>query len=96
MLADPESVEEILNRQRENGSKPSIPLAGWTTEHDLLTTIIDVLNNLHATLIQVNDERGRRPDVTPLPRPSTALEKVEAKQAIEVHRRLVAMALPRQ
>lgn len=72
-----------------------MPLAGWTTDHELLTTIIDILNHLHATLIQVNDEKGRRPDVQPMPRPITALAKVEVRQAVAHHRELVAKFLPR-
>lgn len=92
-MDDPESVQEILDRP---GSKSKgIPLVGWASEHDLLTTIIDVLNNVHATLIQVNDEKGRRPEVSPMPRPITAVTRVEAKQAIDEHRRRVAMMTPR-
>lgn len=87
-------MAELLGN-RDASAQYDMPLVGWTTDHDLLTTIIDVLNNLHATLIQVNDGKGRRPDVAPLPRPATALAKVEAKQLIENHRRLVAMLLPK-
>jgi hypothetical protein len=92
MMEDPESVERML---RKSDKKNKIPLVGWRTEHDLLTTIIDLLNSMHATLIQVNDEKGRRPEVHPMPRPHTALTKVEAKQAIRQHFELVSKFLPR-
>jgi hypothetical protein len=93
MMEDPEAVERLMQRS-SGGDKKGLTLVGWRTEHDLLTTIIDLLNHLHATLIQVNDEKGRRPDVTLMPRPGTALTKVEAKKAIQQHRDLVARFLP--
>jgi hypothetical protein len=93
-MDDPESVDSILRSESDDEKKKGIPLAGWKTEHDLLSAIVDVLNNLHATLIQVNDEKGRRPEVHPMPRPTTALGRVEAKQAIEDHRALVAKFRP--
>lgn len=85
VLADEESMEQVLSQEDNAESKSAIPLAGWTTDHDLLTTVIDVLNSLHATLVQVNSEKGQRPDVKPMPRPETAIERVEAKQAIDEH-----------
>lgn len=91
-MQDPEAVENLM---RKSGKDKGLSLVDWRTEHDLLTTIIDLLNNLHATLIQVNDEKGRRPDVQPMPRPHTALNKVEAKQAVQSHFELVAKFLPR-
>jgi hypothetical protein len=78
-------MEQVFSQEDDEESKSSIPLAGWTTDHDLLTTVIDVLNSLHATLVQVNSEKGQRPDVKPMPRPETAIERVEAKQAIDEH-----------
>lgn len=89
-MNDPEAVEELVKKS----GKKEMSLAGWKTEHDLLTTIIDVLNNLHASLIQVNDEKGRRPEVAPMPRPATALTKVESKHAMQQHLELVAKFRP--
>lgn len=85
VLADEESVEQILSRKDADETKPSIPLAGWTTDHDLLSTVVDVLNNLHATLIQVNSEKGQRPDVKPMRRPETAIDRVATRRDIEEH-----------
>jgi hypothetical protein len=94
-MDDPESVDSILRSESDDEKKKGIPLAGWKIEHDLLSAIVDVLNNLHATLIQVNDEKGRRPDVQPMPRPTTAVEKVAARQAIEAHHERVAKLIRR-
>lgn len=87
-------MEQLLERRGEE--KPGIPLVGWTTTHELLATVVDVLNHLLATLVQVHDEQGRRPDVSPMARPVTALDRVEARQARDAHRRRVAMMRPRE
>lgn len=89
VLADEESVAEMM--QRMSGKDTSIPLVGWTTDHDLLSTIIDALNQLHATLVQVNTESGKRPDVAFTKRPDTAIARVEARRSIEAHRARVKM-----
>lgn len=93
VLADEESVAELLSTE-DNDKKVEMSLAGWTTDHDLLSTIIDVLNHMHATLVQVNTENGKRPDVRPMQRPGTAIERVEARQALEEHRKRVAQWTP--
>lgn len=69
-------------------------MVDWTPERDLLTTIVDVLNQLHATLIAVNSEGGKRPDFKAMPRPYTAIGQVERDIAYEEHLERVRQFLP--
>jgi hypothetical protein len=93
MMNDEESIE--LLKQQTPADKPSdMDILGWTAERELLTTIVDVLAQIHATLIQVHSEGHKRPPVEPMRRPVTVLDKVEAKRAIEDHRELVRKLLP--
>lgn len=85
-MDDEESVESILAR---GGERASFGMQGWTYERELLTTVVDVLGQIHATLVQVNSENGRRPVVEPLKRPRTALDRVEAKRAVAEHEQRV-------
>lgn len=89
-MDDDRIVEELLGKGRPAG----LTLAGWTYERELLTTIVDVLNQLHATLIQVNSEKGDRPPVDALPRPKTALDRIQAQRAVREHRARVALMRP--
>jgi hypothetical protein len=94
VLSDVDSVRELLARGDGDDEEPRLSFVDWTPERDLLTTIADILNGIHATLIQVNDERGRRPDIGALPRPTTVIEKVEKQQIIALHQSIVAQFLP--
>lgn len=94
-MTDEDSVAELLKRQDIDGDDaPPMSFVDWTPERDLLTTIADILNQLHATLVAVNSEKGKRPDIDPLPRPTSVVEKVEHKQIKELHNSIVAQFLP--
>lgn len=95
VLEDDDSVEQLLARTRDGDeSKSTFGMQGWTYERELLTTIVDALGQLHATLIQVNSENGRRPDIPMLGRPRTAIDRVEKRQAWREHKRRVSMLIP--
>lgn len=94
LLDDEDAAAELLARVGEGDRR--FGALGWTPERELLTTICDLLAQLHATLIQVNTTNGRRPDVTPLRRPSTALDRIQAKADREAHRERVRLFLPHQ
>lgn len=94
-MADEDSVAELLKRQSTDGDDaPPMSFVDWTPERDLLTTIADILNQLHATLVAVNSKKGDRPNIEPLPRPISVVEKVERKQIKEMHNDIVSKFLP--
>lgn len=92
-MGDDESVIEMLNRSVE--ASTAFGTLDWTHERELLTLIVDVLNQLHATIIQVNSEKGKRPAIDPMPRPVTVLNKIETQQNIAAHQERVKKFLPR-
>lgn len=94
-MSDEDSVAELLKRQSTDGDDaPPMSFVDWTPERDLLTTIGDILNQLHATLIAANSKNGDRPSTDPLPRPVSVVEKVERRQIIELHDDIVSKFLP--
>jgi hypothetical protein len=93
-MNDEESIE-LLRRQASEVKKPELSILGWTPERDLLATAVDVLNEMHATLIQINSKDAKRPPVVHMRRPVTALDRIEAKQIAEDHKERVRKFLPR-
>lgn len=94
-MDDGESVTELLRNMGTRTEKTTFGLLGWTYERELLTLIVDVLNQLHATTVQAHSVDGKRPAVEMLKRPVTALNRVEAQQEILDHQERVAKFLPR-
>lgn len=89
-MDDPESVELIAQQMKDHPDEGhKVGMLGWTAELNLLATIVDVLSEVHATLIQINSEGHKRPPVAHLPRPVSAVAKVEAKQALTEHKQRV-------
>lgn len=93
-MNDEESIE-LLRRQVSEVKKPELSILGWTPERDLLANAVDVLNEMHATLIQINSKDAKRPPVVHIRRPVTALDRIEAKQIAEDHKERVRKFLPR-
>lgn len=93
-MADADSVSELLKRSGADNIA-TFGMLDWTHDRELLTLIVDVLNQMHATLVQVNSSDGKRPAVEPMRRPVTVLDKIEAQQNIEDHRERVAKFLPK-
>lgn len=92
VLDHEESAAELL---RGGPASTRFGMLGWTYERDLLTSILDSMAHLNATLIQVNSKDGQRPTVNPSPRPRTAIDRLEAREALEAHRQRVRMWAPR-
>jgi hypothetical protein len=90
VMDDDESVEQLLDRPASR----AFGLAGWTFERELLTAMVDALNQVHATLIQINSQNGQRPAVDPLPRPVTALHRQQARQRFSAHQSRVRLVQP--
>ncbi len=93
-MADEESIDQLKTQTGTDLCvKPS--LLGWTAERDMLATIIDVLSEMHATLIQVNSKDAKRPSVVHMKRPESVLDKIELIQAREAHEERVRKFLPK-
>jgi len=70
-------------------------LEGWTYERELLVGITEVLLSVRSTLIAVNTPKGKAPPkVKPLPRPRTAMDRVEALQRQAARHELLAQLTP--
>lgn len=80
---DEDLARAYLARPAEQGPQAYRPPI---TEHsalvEVLTTVIDELRELHATLIAVNSRKGRRPKVTRAPRPETAVMRLEKDRSV--------------
>lgn len=95
-MDDEKSVSELLATTKPDDDEPFVfGYTGWTYERELLTTVCDLLQQFHASFIQANSDKGTRPTVDPMPRPTTALDRVRARQVIENHYNLVALMRPR-
>lgn len=79
-------VEELLAR----GEAPHFGMAGWTHDRELLTLLIEEIRSLHSTVVAVNN-KGKGFPVTPLPRPVTALQRVQRRERLARHHNLVAL-----
>jgi hypothetical protein len=86
-MSDPESAAMISKELVDKPSKPTT--LGWTAELNLLATIVDVLSEVHATLIQINSEGHKRPTVAHVPRPVSVIDRIESKLAIAEHKKRV-------
>lgn len=85
-LLDSESdVEELLAR----GEAEHFGMAGWTHDRELLSLLIEEIRSLHSTLVAVHN-KGKGFPLTPMPRPVTALQRVERRQRFARHDDLVA------
>jgi hypothetical protein len=61
----------------------------WTYERELLTVLIDEVRSMHATLFKAHG--GKKFPFKPMPRPVTALERVERKQILSRHEQRVRL-----
>lgn len=91
VLDDAESAAELM-AAGDGGS--SFGWVGWTHERELLSTLIDAVRDMHATLIQVHSGGKDRPTMPLMRRPTTALDRVEARQLRVEHEQRVSMWLP--
>lgn len=78
-------VEELLTR----GEPDHFGMAGWTHDRELLTVLIEEIRSLHSTLVAVHN-KGKGFPLTPMPRPVTALQRVQRRHRLARHDDLVA------
>jgi hypothetical protein len=77
------------------GEATTFGMRDWTYDRELLTLLVDEIRSLHSTLIGVNS-KGRAPKFSPLPRPVTAVDRVQRRQRMQRHHTLVALVRPVQ
>jgi hypothetical protein len=97
MADDDDLVAEYVGQHGlpEGGRPTSVSLADWTTERQMLTSVIDAINAMHRTLIAANSERGKAPPEMPrLPRPESAWDRAAIRQDIDQAVGLAKLFLP--
>lgn len=67
---------------------------GWTPERSLLTALIDAVRHLTAVTVAVNSQDGKVPDVPPLPRPVTGIDRAEHRKRDRAREAFLAKLLP--
>lgn len=85
LLDNEEDAEKLLER----GLPDHFGMAGWTHDRELLTLLVDEIRSLHSTLVAVNS-RGKGFKFSPMPRPVTALDRVQRRIRMARHDELVA------
>ena len=88
-MDDEEDAAELLAR----GCADHFGMQDWTHDRELLTLLIEEIRSLHSSLIAINN-KGKGFTVAPLPRPVTALDRIQRRQRLARHRALVDMVLP--
>ena len=73
-----------------------MPLTEYTTVVALLSTLVDAVVEMHATLIAANSKGGKRPKVNHAPRPVTAVMRVEKQRTRSVLAEIERKLLPQQ
>lgn len=93
---DEEVAARLVERESEEGRdrKVRFGMEEWTYERELLVGITEALMSLRAVLIGVNSPKGKVPKVDPLPRPTTALDRIRERRRREQMSELVAQLTP--
>jgi hypothetical protein len=74
----------------------SFGLREWTHERELLVGLTEAVLSLRSVLIGVNSKSGKPPKVHPLPRPKTAIDRVQAQRSKQKRADLLGQLLPDQ
>ncbi len=64
----------------------------WTYERELLSALIDEVRMLHATVYSAHG--GKNFPYKPMPRPVTALDRIERRERLARHEARVRLVLP--
>lgn len=86
-----EDAAQLLRR----GVPEHFGMQGWTYDRELLSLLVDEIRSLHSTFIAVHN-KGKGFKVTPMPRPVTAMDRVERRERLARHEKRVALVLPPQ
>lgn len=79
-------VGEDHDERVRSGEIPRRPrtMAGWSEELAGIADMVDAVNQLHATLSQVNSKSGTRPKVARYPRPVLAVDRARRERDLTV------------
>jgi hypothetical protein len=88
-------AEYLLLHGTPGDDQPDAPLTlqDWTPERAQLVSLTEAIMGLHRTLIAIHN-KGKAPDVKPLPRPRTAWDRAQRAENLAVAQGLVAMFSP--
>lgn len=97
-LADDDDLaERTLDARTEQPGPPApVPLTEHTRVEELLSAVLDAINEQHATLMAANTKGGKRPPVKHAPRPETAVMRVEKRRTMAMLRSIEERMLPRE
>lgn len=90
---DEEAAKAMLDAPPPE-SEPVVRWSDWSPEVDLLARIEDRLQDQTRAIIAVNGGKPGR--FHPAPRPSSALQRLQAQDRRAQHRKLVARVLPKK
>ncbi|TDC02278.1 hypothetical protein E1091_01125 [Micromonospora fluostatini] len=85
-------AEAVLARPDSSKGKPSVRLADWSAELEMLTNLYDRMGELIRVVAMSAGSRPKR--APPAPRPTTALDRVADRRNQARHDRLKAGLLP--
>lgn len=88
MLDHEEDAAELLAR----GTPKSFGMKDWTFERELLSALIDEVRQMHSTLYSAHG--GKNFPYKPMPRPVTALDRIERREKLARHEQRVRLVLP--
>lgn len=92
MTEDEDLAERILdNPPAEAG--PPVRMADWSPELEALYLTVDRLGEVVKAVV-ATIPKARLPQITPMPRPRTAVDKIRQRRRVVAHRALVARVLP--
>lgn len=93
---DDEIAPLLVAAHTDSGDEePRMSLVGWTPERELLTDLVQAVQHMHATLIAVNSQKGKAPDVPEPRRPRTLVDELRRRADRDEAERVVAMFSPR-
>lgn len=90
LLDSEEDAEELLRR----GESTTFGMKDWTYDRELLTLLVEEIRSMHSTLVAAHSKGGKGFSVTPLPRPVTAIDRVQRRQRLQRHNDLVRLVMP--
>jgi hypothetical protein len=86
--------EELAERIAEQPASSSFGMHEWTPERALLTVMVDWLQAIYSITVAANSKNGKGPPVKPLPRPVTAVDRLEQRRRLEMGRAIMAQMFP--
>ena len=92
LAGDEATAERIVARPAPPKAQPTRRISEWSTQVELLSVIADRLGELIAAHAATKGAKVKPP--RPMPRPVTALQRVERRRRETKHRALAARVLP--